>query len=68
MIKLFITKADRNGNNYYILEDETGRTFERSYNFSPFRSYDVKIKVRSRKALNAYGFSLIQSGYKQIER
>lgn len=67
MIKLFITKADRNGNNYYILEDETKRTFKKSYNISPFTTYDIKIKVASRKQLSAYALNLIQAGYKKIE-
>lgn len=67
MLKLFITKTDRNGNNYYILEDEIKKTFKKSYNISPFTSYDVKIRVASSKQLSAYAFNLIQAGYKKIE-
>lgn len=68
MIKLYITKANASGNNYYILCDENKKQFEKSYNISPFSLYDIKIKVTSKKQLQALAYELLKAGYNQIER
>ena len=68
MIKLYITKANSSGNNYYILCDEDKKRFEKSYNISPFSLYDIKIKISSKKQLQALAYELLKAGYNQVER